>query len=251
MLRVTGRKAPDATATTISLDRIEAPIALTTTVVAAGLGRCLTVDDASRDDGATVGLAACGRERVRSWTLDNDGQLANRETGKCLDIANASTADGAKIQQWSCNGGANQKWVYETQQRLINPGSGKCVRVAGDGRRLVLGPCDDAVAARLTLGIPAKATVPEAPLAVTGVAGTAAVKVSWQAPPSDGGSDIVKYKVVSAPASKGCVTSTGWSTYTCTVPGLKTGTPYTFTVTAQNGVGVGTASAPSPAIVPR
>jgi hypothetical protein len=87
------------------------------------------------------------------------------------------------------------------------------------------------------------ATVPAKPTSVTATSGNAAVSVSWTAPADNGGSAIIAYTVTSSPEGKTCTTS-GTS---CTVGGLTNGTPYTFTVTATNGVGTGlpsTASAP-------
>jgi hypothetical protein len=84
---------------------------------------------------------------------------------------------------------------------------------------------------------------------VSAVAGNAQATVSWTAPASNGGSDITAYTVTSSPGSYTC----GWTSgpLTCTVTGLANGTPYTFTVTATNGVGTGPASDPSAPVTPR
>lgn len=96
---------------------------------------------------------------------------------------------------------------------------------------------------------------PSAPAQVSGLtttAGDASVGLSWLAP-DDGGSAITAYE--SRHSSDGGSTWTEWaatgSTATSTtVSGLENGTAYVFEVRALNGVGAGTASQTSAAIVP-
>ena len=66
----------------------------------------------------------------------------------------------------------------------------------------------------------------------------------FSAPASNGGSAITGYTVTSSP---GGLTASGPAS-PIVVPGLSTGTPYSFTVTATNAVGTGPASAASPAV---
>ena len=89
------------------------------------------------------------------------------------------------------------------------------------------------------------ATTPGAPsISDASVSGGAATIV-FNAPSSNGGSAITSYTVISSP---GGLTATG-STSPIVVPGLVTGTPYTFTVVANNAMGAGTPSAPSSTLV--
>ena len=76
-------------------------------------------------------------------------------------------------------------------------------------------------------------SVPQSQVAtVSGVSGEA--YISWAAPASDGGSAITKYTITSDPS--GCaVDVSGGATYV-NATGLTNGTPYTFTISAYNGV---------------
>ncbi len=87
---------------------------------------------------------------------------------------------------------------------------------------------------------------PGAPALVSAVAGNAQATVSFNAPTSNGGSDILDYTVTSKPGGK---TATG-TTSPITVTGLTNGTAYTFTVTARNAVGTGAPSGASNRVTP-
>jgi hypothetical protein len=93
----------------------------------------------------------------------------------------------------------------------------------------------------ITLGAP-----PEAPRLVSAKALTGAAQVSFTAPVSNGGSDIVFYTVTSNAGQKA-----GGPSSPITVKGLTAGTPYTFTVTATNEIGTSAASKASQRVSPR
>ena len=88
---------------------------------------------------------------------------------------------------------------------------------------------------------------PGAPTIGTVTEGDSQATVSFAAPASNGGAEITEYKVTSSP---GGFTGTG-TTSPITVSGLTNGTAYTFTVTAKNSAGEGSASEVSNSITPK
>lgn len=91
-----------------------------------------------------------------------------------------------------------------------------------------------------------RATVPGAPTIGTATAGNASASVAFTAPASNGGAAITGYTATSSP---GGLTGTGAAS-PITVSGLTNGTAYTFTVTATNSEGTGSASAASNSVTP-
>jgi uncharacterized protein (TIGR02145 family) len=89
-------------------------------------------------------------------------------------------------------------------------------------------------------------TVPDAPTAVSAVAGNTQATVTFTAPISDGGQTITLYTVTSSPGS---FIGTG-SASPVTVGGLANGTAYTFTVTATSSIGTSGASTASNSVTP-
>lgn len=92
------------------------------------------------------------------------------------------------------------------------------------------------------------ATAPSAPLNVVAHATAPnAITVWWSAPTSDGGAGPLAYTVTAAPSTGVGPAPQTTSTLSTTFTGLTTGTAYTFTVTASNGVS-GPAGSPTAAI---
>ena len=92
---------------------------------------------------------------------------------------------------------------------------------------------------------PVGPTAPLPPASVKATAGNAQATVTFTAP-ADGGSPITGYTVTSSP---GGITQSGTGS-PIIVTGLTNGTTYTFTVTATNAIGTGTASAKSNSVKP-
>jgi hypothetical protein len=100
---------------------------------------------------------------------------------------------------------------------------------------------------------PTTPTTPGVPTNVTATPGNGAATVSWTAPSSNGGSPITSYTVTPylSGVAQTAITITGTPPgTTATVTGLTNGQSYTFTVTAANAIGSGTASAASNVVAP-
>jgi hypothetical protein len=107
---------------------------------------------------------------------------------------------------------------------------------------------DGAGAASVASNAVTPMTVPTAPAITLVTRGNAQVTVSWTAPANNGGSVITGYVVTSNP---GAITATSNGTTTSVaVTGLTNGTPYVFTVRAQNAAGDGPESAASTPVTP-
>jgi hypothetical protein len=95
-------------------------------------------------------------------------------------------------------------------------------------------------------GTAVSATAPGAPTGVTAKAIGTSAEVAFTPPAVTGTSAIDEYRVTSNP---GGITALGPAS-PITVPGLTSGTEYTFTVQAHNASGYGQESDPSPAVTP-
>ena len=95
------------------------------------------------------------------------------------------------------------------------------------------------------------ATVPGAPTIGTATAtGATTATVAYTAPSSNGGSTITSYTATSSPGGlTGTLSQAGSGTITVT--GLTVDTAYTFTVTATNAIGTGSASSASNSVTTR
>jgi M6 family metalloprotease-like protein len=91
--------------------------------------------------------------------------------------------------------------------------------------------------------------VPGAPSGAGAAAGNGQAVVSFAAPASDGGSAITGYTVVSNPAG-GVDSHAGTTGLSHLITGLTNGTLYSFTVTATNAAGTGSASSATAAVTP-
>jgi hypothetical protein len=100
-----------------------------------------------------------------------------------------------------------------------------------------------------TVAPPPPTTTPGAPTSVSATSSenTQSV-VTWVAPVSTGGAAITGYTVTSSPDGRTCAWTSG--PLSCTVTGLTNGTSYTFSVTATNANGIGSASVASGSVTP-
>ncbi|WP_369642943.1 IPTL-CTERM sorting domain-containing protein [Acidovorax sp. A79] len=98
-------------------------------------------------------------------------------------------------------------------------------------------------------GVFRSATEPDAPAGPVATHGDSQATVTWAAP-ADNGSAITGYTVTAVQDnSRQCTPSPATDT-SCTVTGLTNGTAYTFTVTATNAMGTGSASVASAPVTP-
>jgi len=88
---------------------------------------------------------------------------------------------------------------------------------------------------------------PSAPVAIAAIPQLHGAQVTWFPPYNDGGSPVTGYTVVASPG--GATVNAGpTSPLVASFDSLADGTSYTFTVTAENALGAGSASQPSAAI---
>jgi ricin-type beta-trefoil lectin protein len=77
-------------------------------------GKCLTVQNASTANNATVIQYSCNTGDNEEWAeyRDHSGiiRFVNRKSQRCLTIKYASTANGALLVQYDCNDGSNENW---------------------------------------------------------------------------------------------------------------------------------------------
>ncbi len=127
------------------------------------------------------------------------------------------------------------------------PGGGSGLLTYGNNKWVGVGGSQNATVSTAVFGEP---TLPGAPTLVSAIAYDSMVTVNWTAPTSDGGGPITGYTVSSPsmPGGPNC-TATGSET-SCNVTGLTNGTSYTFSVTATNSAGTGSASGVSSSVVP-
>ncbi|MCA1683593.1 MAG: fibronectin type III domain-containing protein, partial [Actinobacteria bacterium] len=201
-----------------------------------------------------------------SWSQVTNGLLPRAGSATVLTPATAPSAPGG-VTATRRDGAADVSWTPATDNGsavtgytvTASPG-GATKRVTGLGalvdgltngtaytftvtatNAVGTGPASVASAAVTPAG------VPSAPTAVTATPRDSAAVVSWVASAANG-SAVTGYTVTSSPAGHSCSTS---GAVLCTLTELTNGTPYTFTVTANNAVGVSAASAPSPSVSPR
>lgn len=96
---------------------------------------------------------------------------------------------------------------------------------------------------------PPEVTEPSQPRQVSATAAEGAAQVRFSPPLTNGGAEITRYIVTSTP--EGLVCETGPANFSCRVNDLTNGTEYTFTVRAENAIGLSPESAASNAVTPQ
>jgi Ricin-type beta-trefoil lectin domain/Concanavalin A-like lectin/glucanases superfamily/Fibronectin type III domain len=207
-----------------------------------GAGKCMDDSGSGTTNGNKIQVYTCNSTKAQNWDVASDGTLRVFGT-HCLDNTGGSSTNGNLIQLYNCEpGDANQQWEPVPGGFWVNPGTGKCLDDPGssttNGTQLDLYTCNSTKAQ--VWPVPST-TVPGVVTSVSAAPGTGQAAVSWGAPLTNGGSAVTGYTVTASPGGA-TVTATGTS---ATVTGLTSGTSYTFTVTANNAVGTGPASAPT------
>jgi aspartate 1-decarboxylase len=79
-------------------------------------GKCLDVNGASSESGATIIQYSCHGKDNQLFTLVPKGDgyysIVAKNSGKCLDV-NGASQDTAYVIQYSCHGKDNQLWRIE------------------------------------------------------------------------------------------------------------------------------------------
>ncbi|MDA9293186.1 fibronectin type III domain-containing protein, partial [bacterium] len=233
-------------------------------------------------DGATaVSITAAYRHTcallntgaVNCWGRNSDGRLGNGSTDNSLVPAKvmlfvpgaptavaATAGDSEVVVSWTApvfDGGS----VISSYTVTSSPDNKTCTTTGAltctvtglmNGRSYTFtvtatNTAEDSPASTAS-GAVTPVTVPGVPTAVSATAGNGRATVVWTAPVSDGGLVISGYTVTSSPDNKTCAWTTG--ELACVVTGLTNATAYTFTVTATNSVGTGSASLKSSTVVP-
>ncbi len=112
---------------------------VTTTIVAANSGLCVSVNSASTANGAAIVQTPCTGGSNQIWTFSPVGSnyhVIAQNSGLCLNVPGASTTAGTQLIQWPCQGAGstNDQWqlvVAGTGRHLVSVSSGQCVNISG------------------------------------------------------------------------------------------------------------------------
>ncbi len=203
-------------------------------------------------DGATAVWLHVG---ASSTTIETARLVSGSWTAPVVISAGAGTATGPRLSA----DGRSVLWVDSLgtvmSSRYVNAVWTTPVAVSADFRGALQLSADGTAAtwvrsgsaalrvlrtARWGLVIPPK--VPPSPVALPG---DGSAQVSWSAPST--GAPATSYTVTASPGGATC--SSGVSS--CTLTGLTNGSPYTFTVIAENSAGSSPPSVASAAVIPR
>jgi hypothetical protein len=204
-----------------------------------------TID--TRAPTATVAVADSALTRGESSAVS----VVFSEVVSGFDASDLSVGNGTLSAFTSTDGGRSYTATFTPQGNLV---------VASTTLRLTLAGMADLA------GNPGAGTVdsnafsidttgvPDAPTAVTGVAGNQQISVSWTAPTETGGNPLLDYTATATPPPPaqgvaGQCTSSAPAT-TCTITGLVNGTRYQLGVTARTQSGSSSAGVGAAAVTP-
>lgn len=108
-------------------------------------GKCLEIENSSRDNGAHAQQWSCVGQEGAVWYAEqvaNGGwpapvrlRIRNYYSNKCLVIENSSNSNGAGAVLWDCNGQAGSLWSANVGQQTNwyywwqNAANGKCLEI--------------------------------------------------------------------------------------------------------------------------
>lgn len=181
---------------------------------------------------APKSLTATGGPAQATFSWSNpDSQGSSPVTGFTLTLTNGGGT-------YSVAAGTNSKTVTGLTNGVTYAGTVTATNAVGTS------------AASNTASVtPATASVPGAPTGVSATAGDGQATVTFTAPASNGGSNIIGFTATSTPGGlTGSIS--GATAAPISVPGLTNGTAYTFTVHATNVVGNSAESSASNSVTP-
>ena len=184
---------------------------------------------------AVTQFASPGSITVHWAAAFNDGgSVITSYIASANDGTNTYTCSGANVSATSC-----------TINALVN---GTTYDVSVSAKNAV------GTSSPVHAGTATPVSLPDAPISVSAVGASQALKVTWAPGASNGGSAIVSFTATAKLLSttKSC-TATGAGATTCTISALVNGANYAVTVIATNSLGPSVASSPvnaTPAAVP-
>ncbi|UNO38819.1 RICIN domain-containing protein [Streptomyces sp. MST-110588] len=108
------------------------------TIVNSHSGKCLEIENSSKQNGARAQQWDCNGQAGSGWRLQDLGggawYIINAHSGKCLEIENSSASNGARAQQWDCKGQKGAKFWLDDRGSYwwIRPTTGssdKCLEI--------------------------------------------------------------------------------------------------------------------------
>jgi hypothetical protein len=197
---------------------------------------CRTISLALRPLGAFESLTRASGStdlQVTGWALDPD-------TNSPLSVT--ATLDGASLPAIVADAtrtDIGQRYPYGNAHGIST------TITADDGEHTVCltaknvgGGTDLNLGCKIIIAV--HPTAPSAPQNVNAQAGYGGATLTWSPPASDGGAPWTNYTVTASPG--GASVTTGPTTTTATITGLKPSTTYSFTVTATNVAGTSAAA---------